>query len=517
MELAVLFALCVLISGVAIRLAASLANYLGVVDRPGGHKQHEASTPFVGGVGILAVLFSLFLSFDPLFGSLGLVALQGILIGALILFVTGLADDIVHLSFKLRFAVQAMVALSMVFVGGVELLSFGELLPGLRFDLGWLSIPLTILATVGLINAVNMIDGIDGLAGSLSLVSLALTGLVAVFAGQGAYVVLVVALGAGLAGFLYYNLRYAGNCRARVFLGDNGSMVLGFVFAWLFIALSQGDSPAMTPVTALWLFALPLIDTVGVMLRRIWLRKSPFRADRHHLHHLFVRAGYRVCDIVAFAALAQLSLGLIGVAGLLLGVPEYLMFWLFLIVFGAYLLVILRPWRLVPELRRINRALGLPSVHVHGIFVGYVRREKFPDLLGLIGERLGGSRYDYQLSVYQTDCSATDGRNVYCVVHVPANGDEHLIGKVQRDVSAMKKHFLRRHGVDVRLFIRRQDENDLRSNALLEGGTIGSQRRHDERRSVRSTLIYSMERGGRDDERRRSGLRSQRASDVRER
>ena len=495
MELAGLFGVCFLICGAAIRLAMSLADWLGMLDRPGGHKQHEASTPFVGGVGILAVLLSVFLVLDPLFGGFAVSPLQGILIGALILFITGLADDIVHLSFKLRFVVQAAVALSMIFVGGVELLSFGELLPGWRFDLGWLSIPLTILATVGLINAVNMIDGLDGLSGSVSLVSLALVGLVAFFAGQGAYVVLVVALIAGLAGFLYYNLRYPGNSRARVFLGDNGSMVLGFLFAWLCIALSQGDAPAMTPVTALWLFALPLMDTVAVMLRRIWLRKSPFRPDRYHLHHLFVSAGYRVCDVVVFAALGQLFLGLIGVGGLVLGVPEYLMFWLFMGVFAAYFLVILRPWRLVPELRRINRVLGLPSVQVRGIFIGYVRREKFPDLLGLIGERLGASSYDYQLSVYRTDCSATDGRNVYCVVHVPANGDERLIGKVQRDVSAIKKHLFRWHDVEVRLFIRRHDENDLRADALLEGRTMGSQRKH-ERRSVRSTLIYSMERGG---------------------
>ena len=495
MELAGLFGVCFLICGAAIRLAMSLADWLGMLDRPCGHKQHEVSTPFVGGVGILAVLLSLFLVLDPLFGGFVVSPLQGILIGVLVLFVTGLADDIVHLSFKLRLVVQAMVALSMVFVGGVELLSFGELLPGWRFDLGWLSIPMTLFATVGLINAVNMIDGIDGLSGALSLVSLTLVGLVAFFAGQGAYLVLVVALIAGLAGFLYYNLRYPGNSRARVFLGDNGSMVLGFLFAWLFIALSQGDSPAMTPVTALWLFAVPLMDTVGVMLRRIWLRKSPFRADRHHLHHLFVRAGYRVCDVVAFAALAQLFVGLVGVGGLLLGVPEYLMFWLFLIVFGAYLLVILRPWRLVPGLRRINRALGLPSVQVRGIFVGYVRREKFPDLLGLIGERLEASSYDYQLSVYQVNSSVTDGRNVYCVVHVPANGDERLVGKVRRDVSAIRKHLRRRHDVDVRLFMRRQDENDSRASAL-EDRTMDSSQRWHERRSVRSTLIYSMERGG---------------------
>jgi len=492
MELAVLFGICLLISGMAIRGAITLANYFGVVDRPGGHKQHEASTPFVGGVGVLAVLLSLFLVLDPLFGSFAVSPLQGILIGALILFLTGFADDIVHLSFKLRFLVQAVVALSMIFVGGVELLSFGQLFPGWWLDLGWLSIPLTIFATVGLINAVNMIDGIDGLSGSVSLVSLALVGQVAFFAGQGAYAALVVALIAALAGFLYYNLRYPGNNRARVFLGDNGSMVLGFVFAWLFIGLSQGDSPAMTPVTALWLFALPLMDTVGVMLRRIWLRKSPFRPDRHHLHHLFVRAGYRVCDVVAFAALAQLVLGLIGVGGLLLGVPEYLMFWLFLGVFAAYFLVILRPWRLVPGLRRINRALGLPSVQVRGIFAGYVRKQEFPDLLALIGKRLDASGYDYQMSVYRTDCSASDARNVYCVVHVPVGGDERLIGKVQRDASAIKKLLIGRFNVDVRLFIRRQGEND--SRAASAGSTMAG--RHERRSARSSTLIYSVERGG---------------------
>ncbi|WP_374682218.1 MraY family glycosyltransferase [Accumulibacter sp.] len=494
MELALLFCACLLISGVAIRLGADLADRLGIVDRPGGHKQHEASTPFVGGVGIVAVLLSLFLLLDPLFGGLALSRLQGILIGALILFLTGFADDIVHLSFKLRFVVQAAVALSMVFFGGVELLSFGELLPGVQFELGLLSIPMTVFATVGLINAVNMIDGIDGLSGSISLVSLVLAGMVAVIAGQSAYAVLIVALIAGLAGFLYYNLRYPGNSRARVFLGDNGSMVLGFLFAWLFIALSQGDSPAMTPVTALWLFALPLMDTVGVMLRRIWLRKSPFRPDRHHLHHLFVRAGYRVCDVVAFAAFAQLFLGLVGVGGLLLEVPEYLMFWLFVGVFVAYFLVILRPWRLVPGLRRINRAFGLPSVQVRGIFVGYVGKEKFPELLALIGEQLSATSYDYQLSVYQTDRAASDGRNVYCVVHVPVNGDERLIGKVQRDASAIKKHLLGQRDVEVRLFICRQSENDLRSSPPAGGTTLGQRGR--ERRSARSTLLYSMERGG---------------------
>lgn len=488
MELLVLFAACLLISGVAIRLGSALAARLGILDRPGGHKQHEAVTPFAGGFGLIAVLLSASLLGDGFFGGTVLAPVPGLILGAVLIFVTGLADDIWHLGFKPRFLVQAMVALSMVFIGGVELRSLGELLPGVMVDLGWLAVPVTVFATIGLINAVNMIDGIDGLSGSVSLFSLALTAIVAHYGDHGAYVFFLVALMGGVAGFLYFNLRYPGNRRARVFLGDNGSMLLGFLFAWLFIDLSQGERAAMTPVTALWLFALPLMDTVGVMLRRFWLGKSPFRPDRHHFHHLFVRAGFRVYDIVAVAVLMQLVFALIGVCGLLLGVPDYLMFWLFLGVFAGYLLVILRPWRLVPGLRRLGRWLGLPSVDVCGIFVGYLRREKSPETVALISAGLGNA-HDYRLGVYEMNKCGTDGRNVYVVVEIPANGDEHLIGRIQRDALRLKKRLAGHQGVEVRLFMCRSATSDPSAGAMA-GGDRGP-----DRRDVRSSLIYSVERG----------------------
>jgi len=261
MELAVLCGVCLLISGVVIRLSLALAAHFGVMDRPGGHKQHETLTPFVGGFGVISVLVSTFLLVDLFFVGFALFPLKSVLVGAVAIFLTGLADDIWHLNFKPRFVVQAIVALSMIVIGDVELRSFGELLPGVQVNLGWMAVPLTIFATIGPINAVNMIDGIDGLSGSVSLVSLALTALVAYEGGSSSYVVFVVALMGGVGGFLYYNLRYSSNKQARVFLGDNGSMLLGFVFAWLFIALSQGERPAMTPVTALWFFAVPLTKT----------------------------------------------------------------------------------------------------------------------------------------------------------------------------------------------------------------------------------------------------------------
>lgn len=494
MKFAVLFGVCVLISGVAIRLSVALAAHFGIMDRPGGHKQHEASTPFVGGFGLIAVLIGAAMLSDRFFGDSLLFPLQALILGGAVIFLTGLADDLWHIGFKPRFLVQAVVALSMVFIGGVELRSLGELFPGVQIDLGWLAVPFTVFATIGLINAVNMIDGIDGLSGSVSLVSLTLTAVVALAASNPAYLFIIVALSGGVAGFLYFNLRYPGNGRARVFLGDNGSMLLGFVFAWLFIALSQGDAPAMTPVTALWLFALPLMDTVGVMLRRIWLGKSPFRADRYHLHHLFIRAGFRVCDVVVFAVGMQFLFALIGVCGLLLAVPDYLMFWSFLGVFLAYSLAIARPWRLVPWLRRINCRMGLPSVRVRGIFVGYLPRENCSHFIGLISQGLG-SGYDYQLSVYQTDRSDGDGRNVYCVINIPSAGNEHLIGKIRRDALRMKKRIARQHGLEVRLFMCREGENDLRGT--YAPSALAQRSRIADRRCLRSTLVYSIERGQR--------------------
>ncbi len=494
MQLAFLFAVCLLISSVAIWLSAALASHLGIMDRPGGHKQHETSTPFVGGFGVIAVVISMPILGKWFFVDFSILPLPGLLVGAVAIFLTGLADDIWCLGFKPRLLIQALVALSMVLIGGAELRTLGELFPGVHVELGWLSIPMAIFATIGLINALNMIDGIDGLSGSVSLVSLALAAMVAYGSGSNAHVFFIVALMGGVGGFLYYNLRYPGNRRARVFLGDNGSMLLGFLFAWLFIVQSQeAGRAAMTPVTALWLFALPLMDTVGVMLRRIWLGKSPFRPDRHHLHHLFVRAGYRVSDVVALAVAIQLVLGLIGIYGLLIGVPEYLMFWLFLGVFGAYFLGILRPWRMVPWLRRINGSLGLPSVQTRGIFIGYLRKERCREVLGVITEGLGND-YDYQVSVHQMAASGSDECRVYCVVHIPAEGDDPLIGRIQRDALRIKRRLAKQQGVEVRLFMGRKVENDLRTSysAMIGGGS-----RRAERRGVRSTLICSMERGQR--------------------
>jgi UDP-GlcNAc:undecaprenyl-phosphate GlcNAc-1-phosphate transferase len=200
------------------------------------------------------------------------------------------------------------------------------------------------------INAFNMIDGLDGLSGSIALIAL---GGLAFLAEQGGFAeehaVLLIVFGAVL-GFLLLNFRFPGRERARVFLGDSGSSWLGFVMAWFFIELSQSNAAtglqrAYAPVTAIWLFALPLLDTTYVMIRRARLGEGIFEPDRRHLHHLFLRSGFSVRQTWSAMTGAALLFALIGICAELLAWPEWAMFYAAMLVSGAYFVWINRVWR----------------------------------------------------------------------------------------------------------------------------------------------------------------------------
>lgn len=490
MSLALFFGLCVIIAAVVIRFGIFLTARLGLLDHPGGHKQHGSSTPFVGGFGLVAIVMTVLYCGSTYFPGLSLHPLRVMAVGAAILFVTGLVDDMWHLGFKSRLLIQAVVALGMVYWGGVELATLGRIFHSLPINLGIFAVPFTVFATIGLINALNMIDGIDGLSGSLSFISLALVAAVAAAVHSITYLIFAVALMGGVAGFLYYNLRYSSNKQARVFLGDNGSMLLGFVFAWLFIALSQGERPAMTPVTALWFFAVPLMDTVSVMLRRIRSGKSPFHADRNHLHHLFMRAGFRVSDTVCIVSLLQLVLGGIGIAGLWLKLPEYLMFWFFIGVFATYAYVIFQPRHFVLNLRRLNAALGLIPVPACGVFVGYLEKEAAKKILDVLAEKFTG-RYDYRFSLHQVDHQKLGDANTYALIEIDGGFDEAPAREILRLMSHVKNHFADgSHDLQLRLFMRRNKENERRI-VRVNNKIMGCRREKDRRAKSRNAPIYT--------------------------
>ncbi len=328
------------------------ARHMGLVDRPGGRKLHTSPTPLIGGLA-MAVAFA----FSVLWLAVPLSAYRLLFAGALVLVVVGVLDDLRELSPNARFGAQIAAGLIMTLGAGVVLEDLGHLVSvGHPVSLGVFAVPLTLLATIGVINAVNMSDGIDGLAASLTLVAVGSLGLIAWWAGQVDSLGILILLAGVLLAFLVFNLRLDGS--ALVFMGDAGSMFLGFVLAWLLVKFSQGDERLFAPVTALWIFALPLIDTVSMMLRRALLGRSPFHADREHFHHIVMAAGFTPKQTLALMVLLAVIAATIGLAGHFFGVAEHWMFLGFIALFVLHFRMVMSVWRVR---RFLNRPLLYPA------------------------------------------------------------------------------------------------------------------------------------------------------------
>lgn len=329
-------------SGCVVTLFAlrPVAERISFVDRPGSHKIHRKNIPLVGGVALYGGLMYALLDMERL--SDPAVMLAGT--GTFILLV-GLVDDVVELPSRTRLALQVLAALVLAAPGGVVISSFGDLLaPGRALETGWLAVPATVFCVVGVTNAINMSDGADGLAGTLALVPLMGLALLAAVAGEAEMMRLFSVCAAAVVAFLLFNMRLPGRQHALVFMGDSGSMLLGLLLGSFMVYFSQGPNALFTPVTALWLVAPPLIDTVARMTWRIREGRSPFHADREHLHHIMMRAGFSVSRTVGVIAAWSVACAVIGIAGYLAGVPEFLMFYAFMIMSFAYLALMARAW-----------------------------------------------------------------------------------------------------------------------------------------------------------------------------
>jgi UDP-GlcNAc:undecaprenyl-phosphate GlcNAc-1-phosphate transferase len=323
-----------------LHLLRPMATRIGLVDEPSVRKAHEGRVPLIGGVAMFCAFALAALTLD-----IGLAAYRSFFAAAAILVVVGILDDLHELSSRTRFGAQIVAALLMAYWGGVVLHDLGSLGGGASPFLlsGW-EIVFTVFATVGVINALNMSDGVDGLAGGLSLIALVGLGHVAGGAGRDTERMLLVMLVVVVAGFLIFNMRLPWRRRALVFMGDAGSMFLGFAITWFFIVLSQGEERAMPPVAALWLLMIPLFDTVWLILWRFSQGRSPTSSDVGHLHHVLQMAGMRaetsVWVMLGIAALGALA----GMAALEAGVAESTMFYLFLVLFAAYCVFMAVSW-----------------------------------------------------------------------------------------------------------------------------------------------------------------------------
>ena len=229
----------------------------------------------------------------------------GVLVAGWLLFAAGLVDDLRDLRPLYKLLAQCLAALAAWSLGfRIEQLSVG----GAAVELGLLSLPLTLLWVVGVTNAFNLIDGLDGLATGIALVALSTTCAVSAILGNAEVAVVCAALAGALLGFLRYNVR-----PARIFLGDSGSLFVGFMLAVLSVHGSTKSAAAVLAVVPVLVLALPLLDTLLAILRR-WLRGRPiFGADERHLHHRLVAIGLTHTRAVVLLFLVAAGLAMVGV------------------------------------------------------------------------------------------------------------------------------------------------------------------------------------------------------------
>lgn len=285
-------------------LVIKLANHVGAIDDPKDDRRvHKVPIPRLGGLAMYIAFFvTMFVFTDyPMDKSLGL------FIGATILVFVGMVDDINPLSAKVKFALQVVAACILVAYGfrinGISNY-FGN--PADYIFLDWLSYPITVLWIVGITNTMNLIDGLDGLAAGISAISATTMAYIALLNGRGEVALLTLILAASCFGFLPFNFN-----PARIFMGDTGSMFLGFTLSAISIDGALKGATALTVwIPILLALGLPLFDMGFAILRRIVNRQSIAEADKGHIHHRFLQLGLHQKRTVIYMYMLSVMLGI---------------------------------------------------------------------------------------------------------------------------------------------------------------------------------------------------------------
>ena len=306
----------------------NLAIRVKAVDVPkDGRRMHDHPIPRMGGLAIfLGFLLSvlLFLELTP--------QMRGMLLGAVIIVVLGIFDDIYSLPAMFKFVVQIVAALVAVLSGNViEAVSNPNVFSSdLYWELGWLSIPVTVIWIVAITNAVNLIDGLDGLACGVSTISSMTLLVIALVVSEADVAILMAALAGGCLGFLPYNMN-----PAKIFMGDTGSTFLGYILAVVSI---QGLFKFYTIISfavPFLMLGLPIFDICFAFIRRIAHGQSPMHPDRSHVHHRLIDMGFSQKQAVGILYIISAILGLSAVVLTASGALRAMIFLLALCVAGA--------------------------------------------------------------------------------------------------------------------------------------------------------------------------------------
>ena len=297
------FACAGIIAFASTPLVKILAQKVGAIDVPkDSRRMHKVPIPRMGGLAIfLGFLFSvlIFVDITP--------QLQGILIGAIVIVILGIVDDIIPLPALLKFVVQILAALIVVY-HGTRITMFSN--PNIFSDtpyinLGVWSIPITVLWIVAITNAVNLIDGLDGLAVGVSSIASCSLFVIAIIVPEHTIALLMAALAGACIGFMPYNLN-----PAKIFMGDTGSTFLGFILASVSIQGLFKFYAVISFAVPFLILGLPIFDTMFAIGRRLLHGQNPMTADRGHVHHRLIDMGFNQKQSVTILYLMSGLLGL---------------------------------------------------------------------------------------------------------------------------------------------------------------------------------------------------------------
>ena len=277
-----------------------VAERFQIMDQPGGRKVHEYAVPRIGGIAFAIGACASIAWWGPKDATT-----FSVLVGCGIIVLFGVWDDRVDLSYRTKIVGQLFAALAVVLGGDIWFTTL-PFFPDMEIP-AWAGMFVTIVFLIGVSNAVNLTDGLDGLAGGLSFLTLSGIAYLAHLSSDATVLVLTVPFLGAILGFLRYN-----TYPARIFMGDGGSQLLGFMMGVLAVLLTDSSRGPFTPSLALFLLGLPFLDTLGVTGQRIAEGRSPFVGDRAHIHHKLLKVGLTHYEAVTVIYLIQA--GMLGVA-----------------------------------------------------------------------------------------------------------------------------------------------------------------------------------------------------------
>ena len=306
----------------------SLAYKVGAIDVPKDNRRmHKTPIPRLGGLAIFIGFMFSTLVFNEVDTQM-----RGILLGAVIIVVLGVVDDITPLPAMLKFIVQILAALVPISHGVViQALSNPNIFSGSEYwVLGALSIPITVIWIVGITNAVNLIDGLDGLANGVSAICAATMLIIALLVADSSVAISMAALVGACVGFMPYNTN-----PAKMFMGDTGATFLGFILATMSIQGLFKFYALISFAVPFLILGLPIFDTAFAMIRRIAKGQSPMKPDRSHVHHRLIDMGLNQKQAVATLYVISAILGMSAVVLTTSGELKAMMFFVTLCIVAA--------------------------------------------------------------------------------------------------------------------------------------------------------------------------------------